>query len=182
MAPSDPAGRKAPDWFLYEDAVEQIGEEEVEQDAPPVPQKQKVMKGRDVQTGSFDPKTCSFSKVRNRKHKVPVTAAPARNTCLVCGSTAGSGSILTPVELGTSAAVRVLSEALVEVLYEQNGAAARDDKKTASPGLCRQPPGRRPPGTVHDVRGAITTGCAADSSPSCATPRSPWVFKRSSGS
>lgn len=127
LQPSDPGVRKEPDWFLYEEAV---NEEEVEQEDDPTAtsKKQKTMKGREVRIGSFDPQTCSFASVKGH-YRVSVTAAPARNTCLVCAATAGAGSILTPVELGTSAAVRVLAEGLVEVLYKQNRAAEKEDQK-----------------------------------------------------
>jgi hypothetical protein len=86
------------------------------------------MKGRQVLTGSFDPATCAFSPDATT-YPLAVALAPARNRCLVCGAFAGSGSILTPVTLGTSAAVRVLAEGLVEALAEQNADKPGHDGK-----------------------------------------------------
>ncbi len=48
------------------------------------------------------------------------TLVPARTRCLCCGGTAGSRNVITPVGLGTSAAVKVLGEGLVESLAEGN--------------------------------------------------------------
>ncbi len=91
--------------------------------------KDQEMKGRRVLTGSFDPVTCAFSP-DSSTYPLAVTLAPARNRCLVCGAFAGSGSVLTPVTLGTSAAVRVLAEGLVEALSEQNqGKPGHDGKE-----------------------------------------------------
>ncbi len=45
---------------------------------------------------------------------------PARTRCLCCGGTAGSRNVITPVSLGTSAAVKVVGEGLVEALAEAN--------------------------------------------------------------
>ena len=49
-----------------------------------------------------------------------VTLVPARTRCLCCGGTAGSRNVITPVSLGTSAAVKVVGEGLVEALAEAN--------------------------------------------------------------
>lgn len=86
------------------------------------------MKGREVKQGSFDPASCSFSS-DDGLYPVKAVLAPGRNRCLVCGAWAGAGSILTPVALGTSAAVRVLAEGLVESLAEQNRARDGHDGK-----------------------------------------------------
>lgn len=87
------------------------------------------MKQRPVAKGSFDPATCSFDRDESL-YPSRVVLAPARNRCLVCGASAGNGSILTPVALGTSAAVRVLCEGLVESLAEQNrGKEGHDGKE-----------------------------------------------------
>jgi len=77
------------------------------------------IKKRPVLNGSFDPKSLLFSPDEN-EYKIKVTLAPARTRCLCCYGTAGSKSVLTPVSLGTSAAVKVLSEGLVETLGEAN--------------------------------------------------------------
>lgn len=86
------------------------------------------MKGRPVVHGSFDPATCSFSADEGT-YPVRVTLAPARNRCLVCGATAGAHNVLTPVALGTSAAVRVVSEGLVEALTRENRSKEGHDGK-----------------------------------------------------
>jgi Lhr-like helicase len=72
-----------------------------------------------VRSGSFDPATGSFAA---DEHLYPqqVVLSPTRGTCMVCDGTAGSRNILTPVSLGTSAAVRVVSEGLVDALQVAN--------------------------------------------------------------
>ncbi len=89
---------------------------------------EKQMRKRPVLEGSFDPATCSFSTDESL-YPMRVVIAPARTRCLVCGSTAGAHDVLTPVSLGTSAAVRVLAEGLVEGLAKQNAARADHDGK-----------------------------------------------------
>jgi hypothetical protein len=106
------------DWVLYDAARHVLTTDEVDDDGA-VELRRKQMKGREVRYGSFDPATCSFS-LDAHLYPLTVALAPARNTCLVCGSTAGAGSLLTPVSLGTSAAVRVVGEGLVEGLARQN--------------------------------------------------------------
>ena len=86
------------------------------------------MKERPVYYGSFDPATCSFASDPGT-YGIRALLAPARNSCLVCGATAGPGSLLTPVALGTSAAVRVLAEGLVEALADQHRDDADHDEK-----------------------------------------------------
>jgi len=90
---------------------------------------EKQMRGRLVKVGSFDPATCSFSSDEGT-YALRVALAPARTRCLVCGGTAGAHDVLTPVSLGTSAAVRVLAEGVVEGLAGQNtGRPAHDGKE-----------------------------------------------------
>ncbi len=90
---------------------------------------EKEMKGREVLRGSFDPATGSFD-ADETTYRVRVALAPGRNRCLVCGALAGNGTILTPVALGTSAAVRVLTEGLVEGLAVQHeGSSGYDGKE-----------------------------------------------------
>jgi hypothetical protein len=74
---------------------------------------------RPVIDGSFDPATLRFSS-NPADFPQRVTLAPARTRCLCCGGTAGSRSVITSVGLGTSAAVKVLAEGLVESLSEAN--------------------------------------------------------------
>lgn len=88
----------------------------------------KQMRKRPVMEGSFDPESCSFSADASA-YSERVVLAPARNRCLVCGGTAGSHDVITAVALGTSAAVRVVCEGLVEGLHEQNEGRADHDGK-----------------------------------------------------
>lgn len=78
--------------------------------------------------GSFDPASLRFS-TNPDEFPLRVTLAPARLRCLCCGGTAGSRSVITSVGLGTSAAVKVLSEGLVESLAEANRDRPGHDKK-----------------------------------------------------
>lgn len=115
LVPSD--DKEKPEWMLYDLArVEAPDDEEDEGDERKTG---KQMKGRLVTEGSFDPATCSFSPA-TETYPFKVVLAPARNRCLVCGSTGGSRNVVTPVSLGTSAAVRVLAESLIEGLEQQN--------------------------------------------------------------
>jgi len=110
------------EWLLYDRARFETGDDEglvgVEQQ----------MRKRPVLEGSFDPATCSFSTDEGL-YPMRVVLAPARNRCLVCGGTAGAHDVLTPVALGTSAAVRVLAEGLCEGLAVQNAARSEHDGK-----------------------------------------------------
>ena len=103
-----------------------------------------------VRDGSFDPATLRFS---NNPNDFPLraTLAPGRTRCLCCGGTAGSRSVITPVGLGTSAAVKVLGEGLVESLSEGNRNRPGHDGKERLLGLQRQPARRRAPGAVHHL-------------------------------
>lgn len=86
------------------------------------------MKKRPVLHGSFDPSTLSFSADES-DYPVKITLAPARTKCLCCGGTAGSRNVVTPVALGTSAAVKVIAEGLVESLQEENHTRPGHDGK-----------------------------------------------------
>jgi Lhr-like helicase len=113
----------AGEWVLYDRERFETGDDErlvgVEQQ----------MRQRPVVEGSFDPPTCSFS-VDAALYPMRVVLAPGRTRCLVCGGTAGPHDVLTPVSLGTSAAVRVLAEGLAEGLAVQNiGRPGHDGKE-----------------------------------------------------
>jgi len=77
------------------------------------------MRRRPVLHGSFGVHTLSFSANEN-DYPMKASLAPARTRCLCCGRSAGSRNVVTPVALGTSAAVKVLSEGLMEALDEAN--------------------------------------------------------------
>jgi len=112
------------EWMLYDRSRQDA--DEAEEGLVGVEQQ---MRGEQVLEGSFDPATCSFSPDETT-YSMRVVLAPARKRCLVCGGTAGARDIITPVSLGTSAAVRVISEGLVEGLAEQNkGRPGHDGKE-----------------------------------------------------
>lgn len=126
-----------PEWMLYDTnrlSSYTDNEEDDEELAPPSPtakssQKQpKQMKKRPILHGSFDISTLSFSSDAN-EYSWRVTLAPARTRCLCCNGTAGSRNVITPVALGTSAAVKVLSEGLVEALATANRGQPEYDGK-----------------------------------------------------
>lgn len=50
----------------------------------------------------------------------PVMLSQSTKRCLCCGGSAGSHPVITRVEMGTSAAVKVLAEGVVESLHEAN--------------------------------------------------------------
>jgi len=110
------------EWLLYDRGRFETGDEEG------LVGLEKQMRKRQVLEGSFDPATCSFS-LDEALYPMRVALAPARIRCLVCGGTAGSHDVLTPVSLGTSAAARVLAEGLVEGLATQNAARPDHDGK-----------------------------------------------------
>jgi len=86
------------------------------------------MKGQPVREGSFDPAECRFSS-DPKTFSVPGILAPARTRCLVCGGTAGSRPVLTGVALGTSAALRVVTEATIESIAREHRRLSFDAKK-----------------------------------------------------
>lgn len=115
------------EWMLYVyKQIELDGEEEVTEN---ISENKQYMKSRLIYyDASFDPETCSFSSNKDT-YPMKVALAPSRNSCLVCGATAGSSSILSSVALGTSAAVKVVAESLVEGLAEQNRSKPDHDGK-----------------------------------------------------
>lgn len=123
--PMEPDRGDGAEWLLYDRArlALNVDDEELESSGLRVSQ----MRGRDVEEGTFDPTTMLFS--RSDDYSMQVALAPARTKCLVCEATAGPGGVLTPVALGTSAAVRVLAEGLVEQLANENRDKVKHDDK-----------------------------------------------------
>ncbi|MFO0761090.1 MAG: protein kinase [Byssovorax sp.] len=126
------------EWILYDQRsiTGAEGEEEDDEDddaedtatrsAPA--RKAKPKSGtRHVLKGSFDPEHCDFVADESI-YPVKVILAPKRNRCQVCDSYAGSGHVLTPVSLGTSAALHVLAEGVVESLAAQHTGDAEHAK------------------------------------------------------
>lgn len=128
------------EWMLFdperhaESPVSDDGDDDDDGSAPaPRPRRTMIaparpIRGQQVQQGSFDPITCNFSSQPNDN---PMTAwlVPGRSKCVCCGGTAGSRNVLTPVSLGTSAAVKVLGEGVVESLAEANADRSGHDGK-----------------------------------------------------
>ncbi len=131
---------EGPEWMLYEygrfetvsDDPESDAENEEETATPSVGRRRRElgqMKGRRVLTGSFDPATLAFSQDET-DYELKVMLAPARTRCLCCGGTAGSRNVVTPISLGTSAALKVIGEGLLEALGEANrGRPGHDGKE-----------------------------------------------------
>lgn len=86
------------------------------------------VRGRPVQAGSFDPGTVMFSSDPGT-YQTNIRLVNGRSRCLCCGGTAGSRNVITPVALGTSAAVKVLGEGLVEALHDANQDREHHDGK-----------------------------------------------------
>lgn len=126
LMPSTRLGEGA-EWLLYEperfdltagDVDEDTGGDEGSTNGARGSQKApKQMRGRPVEHGSFDPATGFFSRDLSEL-PMRVILAPARTQCLCCGATLGSRNVLTPVALGTSAAVKVVAEGLVGALAD----------------------------------------------------------------
>lgn len=110
------------EWVLY-DTARNLPEGDDESDAEEATERRgrrvDQMKKRPILDGSFDPESCAFSPDAS-VYPMKVSLAPARSRCLVCGASAGAGRMLTPVALGSSAAVRVLAEGLAEGLSDQH--------------------------------------------------------------
>lgn len=132
MRPYDDAA-EGREWMLYdpsrhEEAIP--GDDEPEQEGPasedeePRPRRLRrarieQVRGQPVHTGSFDPSTMMFS-LDSTTYNAQVRLVSGRTRCLCCGGTAGTRNVITPVALGTSSAVKVLGEGLVEALHDAN--------------------------------------------------------------
>ncbi|BAC90677.1 DEAD/DEAH box helicase [Gloeobacter violaceus] len=125
------------EWLLYDPARFELTadiEEEEEEAGNNTLQRSRSrrqptqMRQRLVREGSFDPHTLAFS-VDTTTYPLRATLAPARTQCLCCGGSAGSRNVITPVALGTSAAVKVMGEGLVEALAEENKNRPNHDGK-----------------------------------------------------
>ena len=136
LTPSAVFGESA-EWLIYEPerfnlAAGDVDEEDGDENAGPaergLQRVQKQMRGRLVEHGSFDPVSCFFSRDPNEL-PMKVTLVPARTQCLCCGAALGSRSVLTPVALGTSAAVKVMAEGMVSALANAHRAQADYDGK-----------------------------------------------------
>jgi len=127
-----------PEWMVYEPGrFESAGLDDDDEDengdgAPPSRRRsQKApaqIKRRPLVEGSLDPQSLQFS-ANPEDYRLKVTLVPGRTRCLCCGGTAGSRNVITPVSLGTSAAVKVVGEGLVEALAVANRARPGHDGK-----------------------------------------------------
>ncbi|NLE38121.1 MAG: DUF1998 domain-containing protein, partial [Pirellulaceae bacterium] len=124
------------EWMIYEPSrfetnLEDEDEDEEESGENGRRRRSKTpeqIKNRPVLHGSLDPATFQFS-ANAEDYPWNVTLLPARTRCLCCGGTAGSRNVITPVSLGTSAAVKVVGEGLVEALAQANRQRAGHDGK-----------------------------------------------------
>lgn len=127
---------KGEEWMVYQPSrFGEIHDEEDESEATEEDLSERFsrkvvasMKGRPILTGSLDVNTLTFSTDQN-VYPLKVILAPARNRCLCCGGTAGSRNVVSPVSLGTSAAIKVLSEGTIEALEEAHKEEIGRDKK-----------------------------------------------------
>lgn len=117
----------ASEWMLYEPAkfiasmaADEDEEAEENGDATATP----AATHPHSRSGSFDPKTLAFSDNPDA-YGLRVALVPGRRLCPCCGGRAGSRNVLTPVSLGTSAALKVLAEGTVDAL---------DDAHAGEPG------------------------------------------------
>jgi hypothetical protein len=129
-------GATGEEWMLY-DVTRQENEVEADSDSideeptrPPRNGRARIetVRGEPVYAGSFDPATLNFSRVIT-DYPFQVRLVRGRTRCLCCGGTAGTRNVITPVSLGTSAAIKVLGEGLVEALAEANADREGHDGK-----------------------------------------------------
>jgi replicative superfamily II helicase len=127
LRPSDkPTGED--EWMVYDpsrfEGVAASDDDEEENGATGSGRRRRAkvpeqIKKKPILDGSLDPQALQFS-INPADYPLKVTLLPARTQCLCCGGTAGSRNVITPVSLGTSAAVKVVGEGLVETLAEAN--------------------------------------------------------------
>lgn len=125
------------EWMLYQPGkfeamlVESDGDDE-SPDTDELPSRGRKrtlptqMRKRPVLHGSFNPATVHFS-TNKTDYPLEVVLSPARTKCLCCGGTAGSRNVVSPLSIGTSAALKVMSEGLLDALD-----AAHQGQHTAS--------------------------------------------------
>jgi hypothetical protein len=135
-----PYGEDAPgqEWMLYDvtrqerDIVPEDDSEDTDEENVPRRRGGRArierVRGEPVYSGSFDPRTGTFSQTAS-DFPFQVRMVQGRSRCLCCGGTAGSRNVITPVALGTSAAIKVLGEGLVEALAEANADREGHDGK-----------------------------------------------------
>ena len=135
LQPRGPRGDDEQEWILYDARrhnIESADDDESEDETTTRARRGKAaaqkLKGKKVEEGSFNPSSGHFDS-DPRAFPLHVVLAPARNRCLVCGSSAGARPILTSVALGTSAALRVLAEGVVEGLSRQHRAEGAEGKE-----------------------------------------------------
>lgn len=122
------------EWLLYDPVrlentkVSQDEEEEEEEQPRGKASRIKKIAGEQIREGSFKVETLQFSS-NPSEYPLRVKLLPSRKRCVCCGGTAGSRNVITPVSLGTSAAIKVLSEGLVESLAAANANKEGHDGK-----------------------------------------------------
>ncbi len=126
------------EWMLYDvgrqeaDIRPDDDAEEADEENPPRRRTGRArierVRGQPVYSGSFNPQTMNFSQTAT-DYPFQVRLVHGRSRCLCCGGTAGTRNVITPVSLGTSAAVKVLGEGLVEALADANADREGHDGK-----------------------------------------------------
>jgi replicative superfamily II helicase len=127
---------EGPEWMIcqpqkFDTVAEDDDEEEAEEETTPPRRANRVpeqIRRRPVLDGSLDAANLRFS-TNSDDFPLQVTLVPARTRCICCGGTAGSRNVISPVSLGTSAAVKVLGEGLTETLAEANRDRPNHDGK-----------------------------------------------------
>ena len=109
-------------WSWQEEDSDETQEAELDETAPGKAQAKKPSLYETID-GSFDPDSGSFDHGRDT-YPHPASLWPTRKKCPACQNS-GPRPVITRVSLGTSAAVKVLSEGLLEALPAQ----ATDPKK-----------------------------------------------------
>ena len=113
------------DEFDQADEDDQVEEEQEDYEAGPTRKPKKASRKNVRMDGSLDTETLVFDADKHSQ-PYPFSLYSSRRKCPACGSTGGPRQIITRVSLGTSAAVKVLSEGLMEALPIDPQA---DDKK-----------------------------------------------------
>ena len=138
LHPSEDPSEKY-EWLIYnysKFAQNDVHDEDDDEDEEENDERQKrsaktsgQMKGRPVLHGSMSVGEAVLFDEDEKKLEHKVILSPARNRCLCCGATAGSRNIISPVSLGTSAALKVLAEGTIEALEEAHKDETNDDGK-----------------------------------------------------
>ncbi|MFN8441787.1 MAG: DEAD/DEAH box helicase [Caldilineaceae bacterium] len=134
-------GEEAQEWLVYtperfENEAILDEDDESESEGEPAPRRNRAgagnvprqMGGTPVHQGSLDPRSLLFSSNQN-DYPLHVIMLPRRTKCLCCGGTAGSRNVISPLSIGTSAALKAMSEGLLGALEQANRSNHSHDGK-----------------------------------------------------